>query len=235
MEYFPPQIDSAGTLRSVIFARKRSQIRNRRASQNGSVFGSPGKGKASYHFWCLQSQGKTGVEVPETLKKRYCSGERGGITISRRPNKRPSTENAPGPSKAMPMAVTNINAATKRTPNDARGGAGIQERVMAKTHKATTKLASGVMNPTIKPSPLRSSIAETLHTRTEWWLKPERYKPPRRTAIPPRAARNSSRPIPGRPLGNVENSLCSGTLPRAQTTTARHGNYPLQADTRNPP
>jgi len=135
----------------------------------------------------------------------------------------------------MPMAVTNINAATKRTPNDARGGAGIQERVMAKTHKATTKLASGVMNPTIKPSPLRSSIAETLHTRTEWWLKPERYKPPRRTAIPPRAARNSSRPIPGRPLGNVENSLCSGTLPRAQTTTARHGNYPLQADTRNPP
>src|SRR5438034_3992496 len=39
-------------------------------------------------------------------------GREGGITISRRPNKRPSREKAPGPSKAIAAAVMTIPKAT---------------------------------------------------------------------------------------------------------------------------
>jgi hypothetical protein len=155
-------------------------------------------------------------------RRSHRSGERGGITISRRPNKCPSTENAPGPSKAIPTATIAISKATNTAPRDTSGGAGTQGSVVLKMHRARRALASGVINPAIKPAPLTSNMAAMIQTTTGRSLRPDRYKTPNTTATAPKAARKRSRPIPGRPLGKVENSLCSETLPLAHSTTARH-------------
>src|SRR5216683_1099618 len=76
----------------------------------------------------------------------------GGMTISRRPNRRPSREKAPGPSSASATAAIIIPAAAAERPT---------------------------------------------------------------------AARNSSRPTPGLPPGNVEYSLCSANLPGAHKETGQ--------------
>lgn len=149
-------------------------------------------------------------------------GERGGITISRRPNNCPSNENAPGPNNAIPTAVITKSSATSETPSDASGGAGIHERVIPNVHPPTNTLARGVMKPIIKPAPPSSKITATAHTAAVRSTLPASSSAPTATATPPNAARRSSNPIPGLPLGNVENSLCSGTLPLAHSTNARH-------------
>jgi hypothetical protein len=51
---------------------------------------------------------------------------------------------------------------------------------------------------------------------------PDNSRAPSVTVMPPSAARRRSNPMPGRPLGKVENSLCSGSLPLAHGTNARH-------------
>jgi hypothetical protein len=147
-------------------------------------------------------------------RRFHCSSECGGITISRRPNKCPSTENAPGPSNPIANAMITIGTAAIGV----RGGAGIQDNNIPKTHKPTTELATGVMNPMIKPTPLASNIDEAIHTTGVRPVEAVSSGVPSSNAIPPRAARSRSNPTPGPPLGKVENSLCSGNLPLAHTT-----------------
>src|SRR5258707_7744932 len=53
--------------------------------------------------------------------------DEGGMTISRRPNRRPSTEKAPGPSNASATAATVIPEATSLTSCKAHQGVGNQE------------------------------------------------------------------------------------------------------------
>lgn len=144
------------------------------------------------------------------------SSENGGITISRRPNKCPSRENAPGPSKAIANAMIASGTATIKV----RGGEGIQENNIPNTHKPTTELTTGVMNPIIKPTPLASIIDAAIHTIGVRPVEDVSCKAASSKAMPPRATRSSSSPMPGPPLGKVENSLCSGILPLAHTTGA---------------
>jgi hypothetical protein len=130
------------------------------------------------------------------------------MTISRRPNKYPSRENAPGPSKTIPTAVSAITKAASLAPSKANGGAGNQENVIPKTHSPTIKLANGVINPITKATPPPTKVKATVHTARVRSIRPDRYRAPKVVAIPPTAARSSNSPMPGLPPGKVENSLC---------------------------
>jgi len=152
------------------------------------------------------------------------------MTISRRPNKCPSTENAPGPSNAIADAVMTMSTATIVV----RGGAGIQVNMIPKTHKPTSELASGVMNPMIKPAPPANNIDVAIHTIGDRPIEAVSSRVPSSKAVPPSAARSRNNPMPGLPLGKVENSLCSGILPLAHTTDARQSNLTTGRSTDNP-
>lgn len=145
----------------------------------------------------------------------YGSGERGGITISRRPNKCPSIENAPGPNKAIPMAVMTISRVTSVTPSEASGGPGIRAKAIQRTQRPAIKLASGVKKPRIKPAPLSRNRPETTHTSGVRSANLTNSRAPSDTAMPPRAVRKRSSATPGLPLGKVENNRCSGASVRA--------------------
>ena len=177
---------------------------------------------------------KTLVEK-EARRPPYGLGKRGGITISRRPNKFPSIENAPGPKRAIPIAVMTMSKAMSEVPNDARGGAGIHEKTIPTTQNPTSKLANGVRNPMIMPAPLTRNVSPTAHTSRVRSIRPDRSDAPSATAMPPSAARIRSSPMPGWPPGKVENSLCSGILPLAHTKTARRCNLSNELHPAQPP
>jgi hypothetical protein len=102
-------------------------------------------------------------------------------------------------------------------PSESNEGPGTHERVIPRTQSPANKLASGVRNPTIKPAPLASNRDATAHTSGVRPVRTANSTAPNATALPPSAIRNRSSPMPGRPLGKVENSRCSGPLPLAHT------------------
>ena len=157
------------------------------------------------------------------------------MTISRRPNKFPSMENAPGPKRAMPIAVVTMSKAMSVVPKDARGGAGIHDKIIPTAPSPTSKLANGVMNPMIMPAPLTRNVSPAAHTGRVRSIRPDRSDAPSATAMPPSAARIRSSPMPGWPPGKVENSLCSGILPLAHTKKARRCNLSNEVHRAQPP
>src|ERR1700730_2639674 len=80
--------------------------------------------------------------------------DEGGITISRRPNKRPSREKAPGPSNASAAAVMMIPKATSLASCKPQKGAGNHERAIPRKHSPTKRPANGVKNPAARAAPL---------------------------------------------------------------------------------
>lgn len=143
-------------------------------------------------------------------------------------------ENAPGPKRAMPVAVMTMSKAMSVVPKDARGGAGINEKIIPTTHNPTSKLANGVMNPMIMPAPLTRNVSPTAHTSRVRSIRPDRSAAPSAMAMPPSAARIRSSPMPGWPPGKVENSLCSGILPVAHTKKRDDANYLMRCIVHNP-
>ncbi len=89
-------------------------------------------------------------------------GREGGITISRRPNKRPSREKAPGPSKAIAAAVMTIPKATSLA-SSIREGAGNHESAIPKQHSPTKSPAIGVRNPEARATPLATKVVPRNH------------------------------------------------------------------------
>ena len=79
--------------------------------------------------------------------------DEGGITISRRPNKRPSREKAPGPSNASATAEMIIPNAISLTSCRNQAGAGNHERAIPRKHIPITSPASGVRNPAASDTP----------------------------------------------------------------------------------
>lgn len=139
-------------------------------------------------------------------------GDAGGIIISRRPNSRPSKENAPGPSKVITVAVIIIPRAISLTSCNPHEGVGNQERAMPKKDNPTKNPPHGVRNPTARAAPLVVKSKPSNHLAQMGPFELDKYSTPTAIAATPTAARSSNSPIPGRPPGNVENSLCSAFL-----------------------
>jgi hypothetical protein len=153
---------------------------------------------------------------PAACSCAYDLGDRGawGIMISRRPNKRQSTERAPGPSNATAAAMMTTRTAGRGALNRFRVGGGNHERATPMVASATSAPARGVKNPMNSEIPL-AVINEPANQISNAGLPPSvRYAPPCITAVTPTAARNNSKPTPGHPLGNVENNRCRTCLLR---------------------
>lgn|GEM_PF-6240537 len=87
----------------------------------------------------------------------------GGITISRRPNSRPSREKAPGPSKARATAATIIPQAINLTSCKGMDGGEIQANAIPRKHIPITAAATGVSNPAADAAPLRIKTTPSNH------------------------------------------------------------------------
>lgn len=162
----------------------------------------PGLGIFSYHFFGICRRAFDAQDL----------GGRGvrGITISRRPNSRASSESAPGPIKTMAAAAATANAALRFASKELRD----RELKNGRTplHRPMIAAASGVRNPikTNRPLPIASTPAA--HAIAVRSLLADRNTAPCTIANTPNVVRNRRSPTPGHPPGNVEKSLCSSIL-----------------------
>ena len=72
--------------------------------------------------------------------------------------------------------------------------------------------ATGVRKPARNEAPAKIKTRPTAHVQRDKPSRPMKYDAPWTITIRPTVARNNRRPTPGRPPGNVENSLCSQLL-----------------------
>ena len=186
-------------------------------------------GDSGYHFRLVKASSYkqtcgSNLGISPRIAGRHDSGgrEEGGITISRRPNKRPSRENAPGPSNAITTAVMIIPKATSLASCKPQEGAGNHEKAIPRKNIPTKRPTHGVRIPIAKAAPLVVKIRPITHLSKEVLDGPQRYKTPTAVAASPTAARNSNNPRPGLPPGNVEYNLCSAYLPCASSETHYH-------------
>jgi hypothetical protein len=128
--------------------------------------------------------------------------------ISRRPNKRRSTETDPGPRKANAAAMATTRTAGSGALNRFGVGGGNHKRAMPIVVSAIRALATGVRNPINSKTPLPTVDKPTIHISGVELRRSVRYPAPWITAVVPIAVRSSSNPTPGHPPGNVENSRC---------------------------
>jgi len=181
---------------------------------------------------------KAGLDLLDTVRTAgsYDSGGRdgGGITISRRPNKRPSREKAPGPSNAIAAAATITPMATSEESRAPQTGAGNQDRAIPRKQSPTRGPANGVRNPIAKANPLALITKPSSHLPKDGTKGVEKQKTPSAIAARPTAVRSRSKPRPGRPPGNVEYSLCSAYLPGALSKTHDIREYASILASRNP-
>lgn len=190
------------------------------------VFGYHSGVDSEYHFRLMVSafnRSMSELRVRNTARtgRGHDSGGRdeGGITISRRPNKRPSREKAPGPSNAIATAATIIPTPTSLGSRAPQEGAGSQERAIPKKHSPNKGPTNAVRNPIAKANPLAVKNKPSSHLSMDGIDGSERQKTPSAIAARPTAVRSRSRPRPGLPPGNVEYSLCSAYLPGVRTET----------------
>lgn len=126
--------------------------------------------------------------------------------ISRRPNRRASSESAPGPSNTRAAAINPTRAADNFASNKSGRQAGIHVSAMPALPNPVRAAATGVRMPISSAAPLTAITRPRAQAiKVEWRSK----QPPCRIAANPAATRKSSRPAPGFPPGNVENALCS--------------------------
>ena len=135
--------------------------------------------------------------------------------MSRRPNKRPSQEKAPGPSNASATAEMTIPNATSLTSCTNRADAGNHERAIPRKQIPISSPAIGVRNPAVNNTPPMIRTTPSIRSSEEEPDGPEKYNTPAAAAARPTATRNSNSPMPGLPPGKVEYSLCSANLPDA--------------------
>jgi hypothetical protein len=162
-------------------------------------------------------------QISSPTRRSHDSGGRaaGGIKISRRPNNRPSREKAPGPSNAIATAVIIIPKAASLASCKPHEGAESHEKAIPRKHAPTKSPAYGVRNPIARAAPQIVNVKPANHLSKEGLDVPERYRIPTAVAASPTAARNSNKPMPGLPPGNVEYNLCRAYLlarPQKRTT-----------------
>src|SRR5438552_1495994 len=106
-----------------------------------------------------------------------------------------------------------------------REGAGNHESAIPKQHSPTKSPAIGVRNPEARATPLATKVVPRNHVLEKALDDPRRLRTPSVVAVRPTATRNSNRPRPGPPPGNVEYSLCSAYLPGAPSQTHNDSRY----------
>jgi len=120
-----------------------------------------------------------------------------GMTISRRPKRRASSENAPGPSSA-------IAAASMISPARDPAGKGTVESAKMIAPPPMMTATRGVRNPISKQPPTTNASAAINQLKS-----PEfRYARPWTTSVRATNPRSRRRPRPGAPLGNAEKNFC---------------------------
>lgn len=138
-------------------------------------------GDSGYHFRlvvALIKQRGAGPSPTNSVQSLECqdSGGRevGGITISRRPNKRPSREKAPGPSNARATAVIIIPKASSLTSCMFQEDAGNHEKAIPRKHSPTRSPANGVKNPAARAAPPDIKTKPSNHLAEDGLAGPER-------------------------------------------------------------
>lgn len=132
--------------------------------------------------------------------------------ISRRPNRRESTDNAPGPSSAIAAATGTKSIASRAALNTDGPGSGIHDAATARAPAAIATLTTGVRNPSMRELPASAAQAQTRRWGAHESLHSPKHAMPCRSAGTPTATRSSNRPTPGHPRGNLENNLRRCTL-----------------------
>lgn len=130
--------------------------------------------------------------------------------ISRLPNMRASSENAPGPSRETAIANTIVSI-------DVCGGN--PEKASAAPPMVTTIAISGVMNPTSRQAALTKLIAPAIQPSACTSVV-ARYAAVCTSNVKLTSPRKRKRPTPGDPLGKAENNFCRTTLLQREIYTS---------------
>src|SRR5580704_1214669 len=96
-----------------------------------------------------------------------CVGrEAGGITISFQPNRRASSEKAPGPRRAMAAEMAMTGASASFDSNGLNNCSGNQEKAIPRFSRPARRLRIGVRNPIRRQTPLNERTAKDTSTRS---------------------------------------------------------------------
>jgi len=145
-----------------------------------------------------------------------------GITISRRPKRYASIENAPGPSSVIAAAITIIcrsaSLPSKRFPD----GVETQKKAFPRPAIPDKALPRGDRKPMSRNMPpIMNSVHDSVVAMVDL-VPPERYNAPSIRDAAPTVILNNSKATPGQPAGNVGNSLCSAlTLETCEPQTCQ--------------
>jgi hypothetical protein len=133
------------------------------------------------------------------------------MIISRRPNKRRSTERAPGPSKVIAAAMITTRNAGSGVLKRFEVAGGTQDRAIPMVASAISTPATGVRKPIKSATPLAMTSKPASHA-ADPLRGSVKYEPPWATAVTPTATRSRSKPTPGQPPGKAENNRCRSRL-----------------------
>jgi len=89
--------------------------------------------------------------------------ERFGMMISRRPNRRASSENAPGPRQTIAIAIAAVRITASLVTNRFGAGSGNHGNKLATLISPPTKTARGVIYPIKAKAPLATVSRPTAH------------------------------------------------------------------------
>jgi len=133
------------------------------------------------------------------------------MMISRRPNRRASIENLPGPKSAMASSIVAARMIGSFASNKVGVVAGRSENPMTIEPRAARILATGVRNPTNNNTPV-SRAAKPINQVPGVDDGAPKYNPPWTNSAIPITARSSSRPIPGHPPGKAKKNRWNRNL-----------------------
>jgi hypothetical protein len=149
---------------------------------------------------------------PSYFKLESSLDELTGITISLRPNKRASRDNAPGPRQRTATAITAQRAAVVGVTRGPVVDAGNHEKIPTMPTPAAAKATNLVRKPIRSEHPTAlTSAASATPANPSSCLSPK-YATLWVIRTTPVASRKSRRPVPGQPSGNIENIWSSGHL-----------------------
>ena len=131
-----------------------------------------------------------------------------GSGYSRRPNSAASSEKAPGPRRAIAVATLTTKTAVRGASNAFGVGAGSQAIASPMPNTAARAPAKGVTRPMRSRPAVRAAVTATTDVPSVG--SPARHAAPWTTRASATASRNTMRPTPGDPVGNMANSLCTG-------------------------
>ena len=127
------------------------------------------------------------------------------MTISLRPNKRASRENAPAPRHMMATAMTAYNAAARGVTTAMGWEAGNQEKILAMPAAAAASATNRVRKPMSNKNPTAPANIKAARSRLPISCPSVRQPSPWMRITAPVAKRKSKSPTPGQPSGNIEN------------------------------